>query len=56
VHQWGAGKIALPAKPKIPSVLEGIFGFHWCRNINLCANLFPIAERLIFPRAERVVA
>jgi hypothetical protein len=27
-----------------------------CRNINLCANLFPIAERLIFPRAERVVA
>ena len=27
-----------------------------CRNINLCANLFPIAERLTFTRAERVVA
>ncbi|MCR4283691.1 MAG: hypothetical protein NUV64_00005, partial [Parcubacteria group bacterium] len=28
----------------------------WCRNINLCANLFPIAKRLSFARAERVVA
>ena len=28
----------------------------WCRYINLCANLFPIAKRLIFARAERVVA
>ena len=27
-----------------------------CRNLNLCANLFPIAKRLTSPRAERVVA